>query len=174
MTETATWTARRILQELCDADRRRAIAIAFWRHASQEERAATTQRLAQVMRFREVAFKKAPIERRAEWLLARLADARFAHLFEVALVAYHTHEAKELLAAFLDLWGIPHVDGVIEVEAPPVPSEEAVAKALAELQPRFPLADMMLYLASAGLLMGAGWAEAIWPVVDRQLASAST
>jgi hypothetical protein len=172
MTESTPWTARRILLELCDADRRRAIAIAFWRHATAEERAAATLRLAQIMRFREVAFKKAPIERRAEWLLARLADPRFTHLFEVALVAFHTHEASELLAACLDRWGIPHQNGVIEVESPPVPSAEAVASAFGELQPRFARADLLLYFAAAGLLMGEGWAESSWPLVDREMAAA--
>lgn len=172
MTENP-WTVRRILTELCDLERRQAIALAFWRHASGEERSAAITRLAQAMRFREVALRKAPAEKRADWLLARLADPRLAHLFEVALVAYHTNQAKELLAACLDRWGVPHQDGLIEVEDPPVPSAEAVVASLPELEERFPRRDLLLYLASAGLLMGPGWAEATWPAVDRALTTAT-
>jgi|CXWL01.1.fsa_nt_gi hypothetical protein len=167
MTDSSPWLARRIYLELCDTERRRAIARAFWRFASPEERAQAAAALAQAMRFREPALRKAPVEKRADWLLARLNDPRFGQFFEVALVAYHTGIAKELLAACLDQWGVPHKDGLIEAEEPPIPSEEAIESSLPGLAERFPMPDLLLYLASAGLLMGDAWAKACWPVVDR-------
>ena len=40
---------------------------------------------------------------------------------------YHTHEKNGMLAAFLDQWKVPHVDGSIEVDdyTPPPPIRSA-------------------------------------------------
>ena len=159
------WTARRILRDLADSDRRRAILADFWRLAEPDERAAAQAYLAKKLHFRDVSIRKLPPERKGELLAARLADPEAEHYLAMALMQYHLHHARELMGAFLDQWEIPHQDGAIEgdVEAP---TAAAVSAAAAELTGRFPVADVRLYLATAGLLMGEEWSEAMWPQVD--------
>jgi hypothetical protein len=164
------WTARRILTELCDRDRREAVLVAFWRHAEPGSRAVATLELARALSFREVKLRQAPVEKKAAWLLSRLPSPRFTEVFETALMVYHTSAARELMAACLDRWGIAHQDGILEGDEHAPPDESAVEAALGELRERFLLADLLLYLATVGLLMEpvrAGWAAAAWPVVDR-------
>ena len=63
---------------------------------------------------------------------------------------------------------------MIESDEYPVPDRAAVEAALDEMRSTIPLRRILLYLASAGLLMGDGlpaWRDATWPVVDRWSAS---
>jgi hypothetical protein len=67
---------------------------------------------------------------------------------------------------------VPHVNGSIEADDYKTPTPDEVQKAVDELGNRFDKRDIALYLASAGLLMGDGWRDAMWPAVDK-LASSS-
>ena len=84
----------------------------------------------------------------------------------MALMQYHLHRANDLMAAFLDFWKVPHERGLIGADAGPAPDEESVRAAVAALAGSFDPADVRLYLATAGLLMGDEWQSAMWPVVD--------
>jgi hypothetical protein len=95
----------------------------------------------------------------------------FDQFLEAALLQYHTHNAAEMMGAFLDKWGIPHVNGSIEAEEYKPPTADEVRAAVGELSGQFDRRDIALYLASAGLLMGDDWQEAMWPVVDELAAS---
>ena len=170
---TTDWTARRILKELCDADRRRQVLQIFWKEADAETRELVVAALAKNMNFRLDSIRKAPAARKAELLGMQMHIAQFEEPLEIALMLYHTGEAKELLGAFLDSWKIPHKDGSIEVEEYPVPDAAQVSKSTATLKKRFPPADIALYLATAGLLMGRDepkWREATWPEVAKLIA----
>ena len=88
----------------------------------------------------------------------------------MALMTYHTTEARAMLGEFLDYWKIPHEDGSIEVEEYEPPTAESVDEAVAALRDRFPPREIAVYLATAGLLMGGTipqWREATWPAVNR-------
>lgn len=163
------WSARRILKQLCDADRRKAVLTSFWEGADPHAQARALIELSRVMHFRPGSLKKASAERKAELLSSRLSSADFEDSFEIALMVYHTREKRELLAAFLDYWKIPHEDGSIEVEDYNPPEDSDVASAIAEMKDRFETRDIAIYLASAGLLMGniPRWRESTWPAVDR-------
>jgi hypothetical protein len=172
----AVWNSRRILKEICDAGRRRAVLTAFWKDAEPDTRHAALARLARNLHFREETLRKAPVEKKAELLAAQIGAAEFEEPLEVALMAYHTGQARDLLAAFLDFWKIPHVNGSIEEEHYRPPSPGDVERAVEALQDRFDMRDILLYLATAGLLMGGSvpaWRESTWPLVDRQLAGLS-
>jgi hypothetical protein len=160
------WTARRILRELADEDRRQRILRAFWRYADPPTKAGTTAQLAKALHFREETIRKMPAEKKSELLASRMASSEFEQALETALMQYHTHEANEMMAAFLDRWGVPHVKGTIEAEEYSTPKVDAVRDAVRELGSRFDRRDIAIYLASAGLLMGDAWREATWPVVD--------
>jgi predicted NAD/FAD-binding protein len=160
------WTARRILKELADSPLRRAILLAFWRHADNTARTVAAAQLSRAVHFREETIRKMAPEKKAELLASRIASPEFEQAFDAALMQFHTHDRAEMLAAFLDQWKIPHVNGSIEVDDYQVPTADAVRSAVQELGSRFERRDVAVYLASLGLLMGDEWREATWPVVD--------
>ena len=160
------WTARRILKDLADSDRRRLILTHFWKHAEMQQRLLLQSHLATAMHFREETIRKMSPEKKADLLAARIATPELEQFLELALMQYHTNEKRELMGAFLDRWKIPHENGSIEVDDYPRPTVEQVREAVKELEGQFDRAEIRLYLATAGLLMAEQWREATWPVVD--------
>src|SRR5215212_8046468 len=112
----ATWTARTILKELADPDRRRAILAAFWKHGEQHARLMAQMHLAKALHFRDETIRKMPSEKKADLLASRIGVPEFDQFLEMALMAYHTHHANTMMGAFLDRWGVPHNNGSIEAE----------------------------------------------------------
>lgn len=167
--DDATWNTRRILNELCDAERRTAIARAFWKNAAPETRRNGVGVLARAIRFRDQKVKEASVDRKAAWCVSRIQDPNLGSLWTEALALYHLTEQKGLMAACLDAWGVPHQDGVVDGEGYPFPTAEQLAASLPALCESWPQADVALYLATAGFVMGhddARWREATWPAVE--------
>ena len=165
-----TWNARTILRDIADDARRQRVLRAFWRHADPTSKAVATAQLAKALHFRDETIRKMPADKKSELLASRVASGEFEQTLEVALMQYHTHEANEMMAAFLDRWGVPHVNGSIETDDYTPPSTDAVRSAVRELEGRFDRRDIALYLASAGVLMGGAWADAAWAVVEEMRA----
>jgi hypothetical protein len=161
----SAWTARRILKDLADAERRKRILTAFWRYGDDHARAMAAIQLARALHFRDETVRRMPPEKKAELLAGRTGAAEFEQAFESALMLYHTREHRDLLAAFLDHWNVPHVNGSIEADDYTPPTADAVRDAVTSLD-RFDRRDVAIYLASAGLLMDGAWREATWPVAD--------
>ena len=162
------WTARRILKELADPDHRRRILTAFWKHADDSSKAVAAAQLARAMHFRDETIRKMPADKKADLLASRIGSAEFEGALDTALMLYHTHDQPALLAAFLDDWKVPHVNGAIETDDYTPPTADAVRSAASRMTDTFPAADIDVYLASAGLLMGGDWQAATWPVVDER------
>jgi len=160
------WTARRILKDLADSERRKRILTAFWRFGDDQAKAIAAIQLARALHFRDETVRKMPPEKKAELLAGRTGAPEFEQAFESALMLYHTHEQGEMLGAFLDQWQVPHVNGSIEADDYTPPTADAVRGAVGSLGERFDKRDVAIYLAAAGLLMGGAWEEATWPVVD--------
>lgn len=158
-------TIKRIFRELADSDRRRKIGVAFWKHADAQSRAVATAQLAKALHFRDETLRKLAVEKRGEMLAARAGAHEFDEALAAALMHYHTHDQREMLAAFLDEWKIPHVDGSIEGDDTAAPTVDQVRDAVRVLD-RFDPRDVAVYLASAGLLMGEEWEKATTPAVD--------
>lgn len=167
------WTARRILKELADTDLRRKVLTAFWKHADAQAKALANAHISKAMHFRDETIRKMPAEKKADLLASRIGAPDFDQFLEIGLMQYHTNGKGEMLGAFLDKWDIPHVDGSIEVDEYRTPTIDQVREAAQQLQQKFPLQEIRLYLASAGLLMGEEWAAATWPVVDELTQPAS-
>src|SRR5256885_9545260 len=110
------WTGRRIVKDLADSERRKRISLAFWRDADDAARAVAIVQLARALHFRDDTIRKMPPEKKAELLAGRAGVAEFEQTFETALMLYHTRDQREMLAAFLDWWKVPHVNGAIEVD----------------------------------------------------------
>jgi hypothetical protein len=166
MSGAAEWSAKRILVELCEPPKRREVLSAFWSGTDEIHRRIATVHLAKSLHFREETIRKSPAAKRSEWLATRINAPEFEEVFEAALMVYHTHHAKELMSAFLEEWGIPNSDGTIEAEEYKTPTAEDAERALMKLGERFSLRDILVYFASAGLLMGGDWRAATWPVVN--------
>jgi len=167
------WNTRRILRELADDERRRRILRAFWRYADAPTKAVAIALLAKSLHFRDDTIRKMPAEKKSELLASRIGAADFEQTFETALMQYHTHELSAMLAAFLDRWSIPHLNGSIEVDDYTPPSVDAVRSAVRDLESQFDRRDIAIYLASAGLLMGGAWREGAWAVVGEVLSAES-
>ena len=163
------WSARRILKELVDADRRRQILAAFWKHGETHSKVMAQMQLAKALHFREETIRKMPPEKKADLLASRIGAPEFDQFLEMALMQYHTHHANAMMGAFLDRWGVPHVNGSIEAEEYKVPGPDDVRAAVRELE--YDKRDVALYLATAGLLMADEWRESTWPVVDELTAA---
>ncbi|HET7433545.1 MAG TPA: hypothetical protein VFN10_02400 [Thermoanaerobaculia bacterium] len=162
------WNARTILKDIADAERRRRVLSAFWRHGEMQAKLMAQMQLAKALHFREETIRKMPPDKKADLLASRLASPEFEQTLEMALMQYHTEEQKTLLAAFLDHWQIPHENGSIEADEYPTPTTEQVRDAVKTLT-NFDARDVALYLATAGLLMGEDWRESTTPVVDEIL-----
>jgi hypothetical protein len=160
------WTARRILKELTDPDRRRTILASFWKHGETHSKLMAQMQLAKVLHFRDESIRKMPPEKKADLLASRIGVPEFDQFLEMGLMTYHTHQANEMMGAFLDRWGVPHVNGSIEADEYSVPKADQVRDAVKALEGQFDRNDIALYLATAGLLMGDDWRDATWPVVD--------
>lgn len=159
------WTARRILKELADPERRRAILVAFWKHADAHQKTIVQMQLAKSLHFRDETIRKMPPEKKADLLASRIGVPEFDQYLEMALMQYHTTQKNQMMAAFLDRWGVPHANGSIEADDYKVPTADEVRAAVSELR-QFDPADVKIYLATAGLLMADQWREATWPVVN--------
>jgi hypothetical protein len=160
------WTARRILKELADSDRRRRVLTAFWKHADEQARVVATMQLSKALRFRDETIRKMPPDKKADLLASRIGSAEFDQTLEVALMLYHTHEQNVMMSAFLDRWNVPHENGSIEGDDYIPPSADQVRDAVRELEATYAKREIVLYLVSAGLLMGGKWEEGTWPVVE--------
>jgi hypothetical protein len=160
------WTARRILKELVDSDQRKQILAHFWKHAEPQQKLVVQMHLAKLMHFREETVRKMSPEKKAELLAQRIGTPELEQFLEMALMQYHTNEKKELMAAFLDRWNIPHENGSIEVDEYKRPSVDEVRDAAKALEGQFTREEIRVYLATAGLLMAEEWRAGTWPVVD--------
>lgn len=158
------WTARRILRDLADTDRRRAILITFWKHADAQHKIMVQMQLAKALHFREETIRKMPPEKKADLLASRIGIPELDQYLEMALMQYHTTQKNEMMGAFLDRWGVPHENGSIESDDYTPPTADQVRAAVREL-PYDPI-DVKIYLATAGLLMADAWRDATWPVVE--------
>ncbi len=164
------WTARRILKEIADPDRRRDILAAFWKHGDDQSKFMAQMQLAKALHFRDETIRKMAPQKRAELLASRIGVAEFDQFLEIGLMAYHTHHKNEMMAAFLDRWNVPHENGTIEADEYPVPSADQVRDAVKALEGEYDRRDTAIYLATAGLLMGDEWRESTWPVVNELIA----
>jgi hypothetical protein len=160
------WTARRILKELASTEKRRAVLAAFWRHAELSSKLTAQVHLARALNFREESIRKMAPEKKADLLASRIGSPEFDDVLEMALMHYHTSEKPVMMGAFLDHWNVPHQNGSIDAEEYARPTAEQVRAAARALESEYGREDVLLYLASAGLLMDEGWRDATWPVVD--------
>src|SRR6188472_726251 len=119
------------------ADLRTAAARAFW----GDEQAALEQAEAVALIARQIKFRPKSVislthDKKARHLagLTQVSDLLAARL----LISYHLEHQRPMMAAFLDLLGIAHDDGLIKDEEPKKPDDATLDKAVKELSAKFP------------------------------------
>lgn len=119
----------------------------FWNdeHSADQQMEAVAS-IATHMKFRPRSVIGLPPERRAKYLaqLPNVSDAIAAR----ALVNYHLERQRPMMAAFLDLLGIAHENGLISDEHVAKPEAEKVRQAAKDLRAKFAPADVALYLST--------------------------
>ena len=128
-------------------ERRQAVAESFWNDdQSTEQQVEAIAAIAAQMKFRTKSVLGLPLEKRVRYLatLPAISDSIVAR----ALVAYHLERQRPMMAAFLDVLGITHEDGLIAEDTAPKPEADALQKAAADLATKFPADDVSLYFAT--------------------------
>ena len=128
-------------------ERRVDAAGLFWddEHSADQQMEAVAS-IATHMKFRPRSVLALAPDKRAKYLaqLPTITDAIAAR----ALVNYHLERQRPMMAAFLDLLGIPHENGLITEETVAKPDPEKVRKAAADLATAYPPDEVSLYLAT--------------------------
>lgn len=128
-------------------DQRIEAAGLFWDdEQSADQQMEAVASIATHMKFRPKSVLGLAPEKRAKYLaqLPNVSDSIAAR----ALVNYHLERQRPMMAAFLDLLGIPHDNGLITEESISKPDDDKVKAAAAELASRYPASDVAIYLST--------------------------
>lgn len=128
-------------------EHRLAAAELFWAdEQSTEQQIEAVGALASHMKFRPKSVISLPIERKAKYLatLPAISDTVAAR----ALINYHLDRQRPMMAAFLDLLGIAHENGLINEENVTKPDAARLKAAASELSSKYPREDVALYFST--------------------------
>jgi hypothetical protein len=137
-------------------EKRQLAAKAFWEDEhGLDQQVEVIVVLARKLNFRPKSIQQLPAERRIK-MLANLTDVSEA-VATRALIAYHLTDERPMMAAFLDVVGIGHEDGLIKDEEVPAPDPEKVRAAVDALKAAYPAENVRLYLHTLLILDGDTW-----------------
>ena len=128
-------------------ERRVDAAGLFWEDEhSADQQVEAVSAIATQMKFRPKSVIALAPEKRAKYLaqLPSISDTIAARV----LVNYHLERQRPMMAAFLDLLGIQHENGLISDETVAKPDPAKVQNAAKELSAKFPSEDVSLYLST--------------------------
>ncbi len=114
---------------LLSEDEQRQAAAALWNNADTKSRQPLELALAKALKFRPKMVRHLSAEKVAGRLVRLIKDlpepVAFQYLFHL-----HMSERRKLMGKFLDAVGLPHEDGVLDLdEDSSAPAEDAVATA---------------------------------------------
>jgi len=121
--------------------------------------------IATALRFRPVAVRKLPFEKRVGYLLraVRVDDS----LASTLLLALHLGRRRPMLATFLDQLGIRHEEGVIQDDEFEPPAEEKLAAAVRAVYASFPETEADVYFATLIAMEPEAW-DGLIEVLERR------
>jgi len=128
-------------------ERRIDAAGLFWDDEhSAEQQVEAVSAIASHMKFRPRSVISLAPDKRAKYLaqLPAISDTIAAR----ALVNYHLERQRPMMAAFLDLLGIAHDNGLITEENVAKPDPTKVQQAVKDLNAKFQPDDVSLYLST--------------------------
>ncbi len=156
-----------------DQEVRLAAGKAFYEHDWEDGGVKLAQAdglVAAVLRFRPIAVRQIPVERRARSLA--LSTRPDADLVSSLLTAYHFEIHREMMGAFLDALAIPHEKGLIQPEHEiQLADDEKLAAAVDGLYKAYPAEQVDLYLATLYMADPRNW-RALGEVVKRRTQAA--
>jgi len=133
--------------------RRSAVEAMFEDRAARRE---AEEAIAGAMRFRVVAVRKLPVEKRIDYLLRSVHPDD--NLASSLLMSLHVQRRKPLLATFLDEMGISHEDGVIDDDEDFAPADtERIGRAVDRLYETSARDEADVYLATLVTLDPESW-----------------
>jgi hypothetical protein len=111
--------------------------------------------IATTLRFRPVAVRKLPTDKRVSYLLraVRVDDS----LASTLLLALHLGRRRAMLGTFLDQLGIEHEEGVIQVDDFDAPTTEQFTAAVEAVYEAFPADEAEVYFATLIALEPEAW-----------------
>ncbi len=137
-------------------EKRQSAAKAFWEDEhGLDQQVEVIVVLARKLNFRPKSIQQLPAERRIK-MLANLTDVSEA-VATRALIAYHLTDERPMMAAFLDVVGIDHEDGLIKDEEVPAPDADKLRAAVDALKAAYPADNVRLYLHTLLILDGDTW-----------------
>lgn len=128
-------------------EQRLAAAEPFWAdEQSADQQIEAVALIASHMKFRTKSVLNLAPEKRVKYLagLPTISDAIVAR----ALVAYHLEQQRPMMAAFLDLLGVTHENGLIADDAMPKPEAAKLSEAAKALAEKFPPEAVTLYFST--------------------------
>jgi len=150
--------------DLMTDEEKKASAMALWNNADLESRMAVEMLVAKEMKFRPQSVRKLSAERVAP-RLARMAESLPESVFFQFLFHLHMAERRELMVEYLDAVGLPHREGVLELEeddeAPTAEAAVGPARDLAAKHGR----EALIYLATLAIADADFW-SAMLPVLE--------
>jgi hypothetical protein len=155
--------------DLMNEDERRLAAETLWRDADHDARAVVEAALAKELKFRPHALRKLPVEKLSARLVRMAPEMPDTLLFQF-LFYLHMSERRPLMVEFLDAVGVPHEDGVLnledDAEPPAKDTVEKAGRALLEAHGH----EGLIYLATLMVADKKLW-EGLKPVLEAQEAA---
>ena len=150
--------------QLMTEEEKKAAAAALWNNADRESRMAVEMLVAKEMKFRPQSVRKLSVERVAP-RLARMADGLPENVFFQFLFHLHMAERRSIMVEYLDAVGLPHKEGVLDLDedaaAPTADAAAGPARDLIATHTR----EALVYLATLGVADADFW-SAMLPVLD--------
>jgi hypothetical protein len=141
-----------------DTETRRQAAESLYRGARSSDagRGHADLAIASRLRFRDVAVRRLPIERRVQYLVSQVRPDD--SLASSLLLALHLEHRRPLLERFLTRLDIPNEEGLIRDDHDlHAPATDRLAEAAASVYQEHAQADVDLYLASLLAMDGEVW-----------------
>lgn len=172
--DTLPKSFRALLGQTLDAAFRKEIVETFFTDKEAAPLAKETfQTVAAHRKMRPQAFSQLPKAARLDLFVAALSNPMLENSAMQALQVWYLRKGKEVIAGFLDAWGVAHEDGELadDVELKPLDPQAVVATADALLA-KFPAQHLIGYLAYTRLAPPEeSWSEAVEPALLKLLSA---
>ncbi|QDV05721.1 hypothetical protein Poly30_12220 [Planctomycetes bacterium Poly30] len=123
--------------------------LAIYEQLAQDGYGPLDGEVAKVLKFRPLAIKKLPMEKRAKTAQSLLIRGGNAELCYELFGTYLMTKTKDLVIDFLDGTDVQHEEGMVQNIEEQKPAGDKVAATVAELDKKYDVGDVTLYLSMA-------------------------
>ncbi|MEN9355181.1 MAG: hypothetical protein RL318_2506 [Fibrobacterota bacterium] len=172
--DTLPKTFRALLGQTLEASFRKEIVETFFTDKDAQALARETfQTVAAHRKMRPQAFSKLPKAARLELFVAALSNPMLENAAMQCLQVWYLRKGKEVIAGYLNAWGVPHEDGELADEAELQALDPALVLSTTEtLLATYPAQHLIGYLAYTRLAPPeASWATAVEPALLKLLSA---